>query len=173
MATRATTLALILTTVSLAAPAMAQQGQPQGGERLYKAHAERSADHKRGGKFSHRAAGRMMQLFEQYDANDDGSLTQEELTEGRNAQLGSFDADSSGGLTLEEYQNLWLDAMRERMVDQFQSHDDDGDGIVTAEEFGERFEGLVARLDRNGDGALNREDMRRGPMRGGAEEPAE
>ena len=46
--------------------------------------------------------------------------------------------------------------MRERMVDQFQAHDDDGDGMVTAEEFGERFDRIMSRLDDNDDGAGDR-----------------
>ncbi len=172
MTTRATTLAIILTTVSLALPSYAQQAPREGGERLMKAHAERGGHHRGAGR---RGMERMMQLFENYDANEDGSLTQAEIDEARAAQLTTFDADGSGGLSLDEYQALWLDAMRERMVDQFQSHDDDGDGIVTAEEFGERFSRIVERMDRNGDDALSREDMRRGErgQRGGSQPPAE
>ena len=55
-------------------------------------------------------------------------------------RLAEFDADNDGSLTLEEYQALWLDAMRERMVDRFQAHDDDGDAIVTVEEFVESLQ---------------------------------
>ena len=52
--------------------------------------------------------------------------------------------------------------MRERVVDAFQDHDDDGNGQVTAEEFNERYAGLVERFDRNGDGQLNQDDRGRG-----------
>ena len=103
---------------------------------------------------------RMMHMLELYDANDDGKLTQAEIDGGRNERLAKFDTDSDQRLTLEEYQALWMDAMRERMVDRFQHLDDDGDAVVTLEEFTEPFANVVERRDRNGDGALSRDDFR-------------
>ena len=103
-------------------------------------------------------------LFEAFDANQDGTLTQAEVDQARQAKLAEFDADGDGSLDLEEYQALWLDAMRERMVDQFQDHDDDGDGLVTVEEFGERFSGIVVRLDDDGDGEVTMEELRERAM---------
>jgi Ca2+-binding EF-hand superfamily protein len=100
-------------------------------------------------------------LFDSFDANGDGRLTQAEIVEVRQSRLEEFDADGDGSLTLEEYQALWLDAMRERMVDRFQAHDDDGDGLVTVEEFSEPFDRMVTRLDQNGDGELTMDEVRR------------
>ena len=71
-------------------------------------------------------------LFESFDVNDDGILTQTEIEEVRQSRLTEFDANGDGSLSLEEYQALWMEAMRERMVDRFQAHDDDGDGLVTS-----------------------------------------
>jgi Ca2+-binding EF-hand superfamily protein len=102
-------------------------------------------------------------LFEQFDTNQDGTVTQVEIDEVRSSRLAAFDQDNNGSLSLEEYQALWLDAMRERMVDQFQAHDDDGDGLVTVEEFGERYGLMVRRLDRNDDGQITQDDLRRRP----------
>ena len=99
-------------------------------------------------------------LFESFDANGDGKLTQAEVDQVRQARLAEFDSDGDGSLTLEEYQALWLDAMRERMVDQFQSHDDDGDGKVTVAEFDEPYSRLIVRLDTNGDGEVTIEELR-------------
>ncbi len=93
-----------------------------------------------------------------YDTNGDGSLTQEEVDAARAARLAEFDTDGTPGLSLAEYQALWLDAVRERMVDDFQRYDNDGDGIVTAEEFGRSSANLVARADHNGDGAIDGAD---------------
>ena len=99
-------------------------------------------------------------IFETFDANADGSLKQAEVDQFRADRLAKFDTNGDGQLTLEEYQALWLDAMRERMVDAFQRLDDDGDAVVTREEFLEPFAQLVQRLDRNADGTVTQEEMR-------------
>jgi Ca2+-binding EF-hand superfamily protein len=113
-----------------------------------------------GGWGRHHHGGAFEGLFETFDADQDGRLTQAEIDQARQAKLTEFDRDGDGSLTLEEYQALWLDAMRERMVDRFQAHDDDGDGMVTAEEFGERYDRIVSRFDDNGDGAVTRDEIR-------------
>lgn len=111
-----------------------------------------------------------MRFFEQFDANQDGRITQAEVDEVRRSRLSEFDQNGDGSLTLEEYQALWLDAMRERMVDRFQAHDDDGDGVVTAEEFGEPFDRMVGRLDADDDGEVTLDEMRQRGERGGDRE---
>ncbi len=95
-----------------------------------------------------------------FDANEDGKLSQEEIDTGRANQLKKFDKDGDGVLNIGEYEALWLDVMRERMVDRFQGHDSDGDGKVTTEEFGERFSNMIKFMDSNGDGVLDESDMR-------------
>ena len=123
-------------------------------------HGDRGAHHQRGAGGDMRR-GAMHGLMERYDTNGDRALTQEELDAARSAQFSEFDTDGDGTLTLAEYQGLWLDAMREQMVDRFQAHDDDGSGTVTAEEFNAAFDGFVARADRNGDGQIDADDRRR------------
>ena len=100
-------------------------------------------------------------LFEQFDSNQDGLITQAEIDQLLADRVAAFDQDNDGSLNLEEYQALWLDAMRERMVDRFQAHDDDGDAIVTVDEFVESYSGIVRRVDRNDDGQITRDDLRR------------
>ena len=103
-----------------------------------------------------------------WDQDEDDKITQAEIDEVRANRLAEFDGDGNGMLSLQEYEALWLDAMRERMVDRFQSHDDDGDGQVTGEEFSEQTSRMVIRRDRNSDGAISLEDTRRadrGPHR--------
>ena len=51
-------------------------------------------------------------LIDQFDTNKDGKLTQAEIDAARQERLAEFDADKNGALSLEEYQALWLDAMR-------------------------------------------------------------
>lgn len=105
--------------------------------------------------------GGMHDMMLGFDADGDGKLSQEEIDQGRANQLKKFDKDGDGTLNLAEYEALWLDVMRERMVDRFQGHDADGDGKVTAEEFGKRFANMVKYMDSNGDGVLDASDMRR------------
>ena len=99
-------------------------------------------------------------MFETFDANEDDRITQAEIDAFRKGQFDEHDANNDGKLTLQEYQNLWLSVMRERMVDAFQRHDDDGNAEVSLEEFSERFSRMVRRLDNDGDGAITRDDLR-------------
>ena len=99
-------------------------------------------------------------LLESFDSNNDGQLTQAEVDQARRDRLAQFDTDKDGKLTLQEYQALWLDAMHRRMVAQFQSLDDDGDAVVTTEEFIAPFGKVIRRLDRNDDGAITRDEFR-------------
>ena len=102
--------------------------------------------------------GMMLQLFEEVDADGDGAVTQAEIDAYRTAQVGGADADGDGSLALEEFQTLWLERMRPRMVDAFQNLDEDGDGQITEAELDSRVDRMVARLDRDGDGALTLQD---------------
>jgi Ca2+-binding EF-hand superfamily protein len=100
-------------------------------------------------------------FLERLDGNTDGKVTQAEIDQIRQDRLAEFDENGDGSLSLEEYQALWLSVVRERMVDRFQALDDDGDAIVTVEEYVEPFSRMVSRLDRNDDGELTSDDMRR------------
>ena len=121
-----------------------------------------------GGEYGKHHGGqrRAMRMFQSFDADDDGRLTQEEIDRGRSERFTRFDGNGDGRLDLQEFEALWLDGMRERMVDRFQNLDADGDAVVTAEEFSEPFARMVRFMDRNGDGVLSIEDRgRRGPGR--------
>jgi EF hand len=105
--------------------------------------------------------GNVMGMMERYDTNRDGALSQEEIDTNRTQWHGEFDADKTGDLTLAEFEALWLRARREMMVREFQEFDRDGDGKVTLDEYKAPLNAMVSRLDRNGDGLLNRDDRRR------------
>ena len=143
--------------------------------------ADRRGDHRHGGEYapgafqeqqsfrgepgkSHGHHGwhrRGEHLLESFDSNNDGRLTQAEVDQERRARFAQFDTDKDSKLTLQEYEALWLDAMRRHMVDRFQGLDDDGDAMVTTEEFIAPFGKVVHRLDRNDDGELTRDEFRR------------
>ncbi len=118
------------------------------------------------GGFGHHGGhggGQGLRMLERLDADGDGAVTQEEIDTVLAGSLAEFDASGDQSLTLDEFQGLWLDHMRERMVDHFQALDADGDGLVTEEELDRPFGNLVDRMDRNGDGQLSLDDH---PRRG-------
>ncbi|WP_282609892.1 EF-hand domain-containing protein [Pelagibius sp. Alg239-R121] len=109
----------------------------------------------------------MRRMMEQFDANEDRSLTQAEIDQGRAEQLAKFDSDKDGKLSLQEFEALWLEMSRSRMVDRFQNLDEDGDAEVTSGEYLEPFANMVERHDRNGDGTLSKDDRRKKAWRSG------
>lgn len=110
-------------------------------------------------------------MFEMFDSNGDGSITMEEARGAQAERLASFDTDGSGDLSLAEFEALFLEMSRPRMVDGFQRLDADGDGIVTVEEFNAPVERLARHM--GDDGTLDRDDMgqRGGKARHGGERP--
>ena len=97
----------------------------------------------------------MKRILERFDTNSDGKLTQDEISQAQTTRLKQFDTDSDGQLSLEEFQALWVQEKRNRMVDRFQKLYDDGDAVVTEAEFLAPFEGV----DRDGDGEITPKEM--------------
>ena len=106
---------------------------------------------------------RIRDFAERYDTNKDGQISQQEIDQNRTAWHIEFDVDKDLGLTLQEFERLWLKARHVRMVREFQLFDRDGDGKVTVEEYKRPLAEIVERRDRNGDGVLSKEDR---PRRG-------
>lgn len=98
------------------------------------------------------------QMFTQIDTDQDGRITQAEIDTFRAAKVGTADASGDGALSLDEFDTLYRELTRTRMVRAFQSLDADGDGVITAAEMDTRFGSLVDRMDRDGDGALSVQD---------------
>jgi hypothetical protein len=155
----AASIAALVSSVALAGIGFAEKREHRGESDCF----ERSSHHVRGGEHPGRHGGRHHdeRLFESFDRNEDGKVTQAEVDQTRRERVTQFDADKDGKLTLQEYQALWLDAMRNRMVDRFQSLDDNGDAVVTSEEFIAPFSKVVSRRDRDDNGELTRDDMRK------------
>ncbi len=101
-----------------------------------------------------------MMMMERYDANKDGKLTQDEINSNRDAWLKEFDANNDGKLSLDEFKQLYLKARAERIVREFQQFDRDGDAQLTLDEYQRPLADIVERMDRNGDGAISKDDRR-------------
>lgn len=121
----------------------------------------------RGGHRHHRAFGgkggseMFHTLFTEVDADNDRSVTQAEVDSYRSTKMGEADTSGDSALSIDEFDTLYREFTRSRMVDTFQDFDADGDGVVSAEELDVRFDDIVERMDRDGDGALTLQDRGR------------
>jgi EF hand len=101
------------------------------------------------------------------DADKNGSVTQAEMDTFRTAKVAAADTSKDGAINLDEFSVAYNELMRARMVDAFQNFDDDGNGSITVPELDARFGSIVAKMDRNGDGALSKDDRPQHDGKGG------
>lgn len=112
--------------------------------------------HHMAGHHGHKIA----RVLQRFDTDENGALTQKEFDDARAKLFADHDANSDSKLTLKEFETLWLDVMRQRMVRGFQRLDKDGDGEISNKEYTKPFSNLVERMDRNEDGVLDYKDRR-------------
>lgn len=93
------------------------------------------------------------------DADQDGKITEEEFMSGHGARFEALDANNDGTISFEELKAWRQPRNEQRMQAMFRRGDTNGDGVISREEFngtGElRFEGL----DANKDGALTEDEI--------------
>jgi len=109
----------------------------------------------------HWSGGPATMLMEQVDVNQDDKLTQTEIDEAIRSRLASADIDGDGGLNLEEFQPILVEIMRPKIVDGFQFLDADGDAVITLEEIDRPVNRVVSRLDRNDDGEITSDELKK------------
>ena len=100
-------------------------------------------------------------LMEQLDANQDDKLTKVEIDEAIRSRIASADVDGDGKLNLDEFQPILVDIMRPKIVDGFQFLDANGDAVITLDEIDRPMSRIVSRLDRNDDGELTSDELRK------------
>ncbi|MDZ4391525.1 calcium-binding protein [Cypionkella sp.] len=108
----------LIASLGFAAPVSAQQGMMDG----------------RDGMMGGMMSGMNSYAMRTFDANEDGILTPEEMTAGMQAEIKTYDTDTSGSLSLVEFEAMHAAHTRTMMVRAFQMHDEDGDGQVTEAE---------------------------------------
>ena len=113
----------VLTGFGLAAPVVAQQGMMDG-----------QAGMMGGSMMDGMMSGMNSHVMRTFDANKDGTLTPEEMSAGMQAEVKTYDTDTSGTLSLAEFEVMHAAHTRTMMVRAFQMHDEDGDGQVTEAE---------------------------------------
>lgn len=106
-------------------------------------------------------------IFEEFDLNNDGQITLEEMTNHREARFTQADTDGDGSLSRDEMiaaGQTRVEAGVDRMIERI---DSDGDGAVSLAEMEaaghERRESRQARMfdriDADGDGAISAEEF--------------
>jgi len=127
--------------IVLAAAAMAADAPRWGGGR--------SADGAASGP--HMVAGRM---FAKIDANHDGKVTRAEADAFMKARAAEIDANHDGKVSVDEIKAFIQKQRDERLAERLARMDDNGDGTVTVDEFAAAGTWRLARLDRDGSGAI-------------------
>ena len=109
---------------------------------------------------------RRMGRWQRLDANDDGAIDQQEFVTVQ--RLKEADSDGDGTLTTDELIAMIEKQRVERMANRLTRRlDVDGDGKVTLAEVEKQKTERFALLDRNDDGKLERDELRRGGRDGG------
>jgi hypothetical protein len=104
--------------------------------------------------------GHGMRMMERFDNDGDGKVTAEEMVAVRDKAMANYDANKDGNLSIDEFQGLWLEHMRPRMVRHFQRLDADGDAKLTQVEMKKIMQRIMSRMDRDNDGAISKDDRR-------------
>lgn len=107
--------------------------------------------------------GMLLEMFDAIDTDSDGKLSMDELAAHRLAEFTAADTNSDGALDATEmaahHQARMEAMMAERAAHMIENRDNDGNGTLSADEFGEGpGQEHFARIDTDNDGAISKEE---------------
>lgn len=146
--------AAVIVTVGAVGISNAQRGIHEAGFRMN--HASFGGHGRHGNR-----AMMMSKIITKFDVDGNGAISKAEMDSVRKSEIAKNDTNGDGKLDLNEFQTLWADLMRDMMVDHFQKLDDDGDAVVTEAEIARPMNLMMSFLDRNDDGNLSKDELRR------------
>ena len=111
--------------------------------------------------------GMMLEMFDAIDTDSDGKLSLAELAAHRLAEFTAADTNSDGALDAAEMEAHHAAKMAAMMAEHaarmIENKDNDGNGTLSADEFGEGpGEEHFARLDSDNDGMISKEEAESG-----------
>lgn len=114
---------------------------------------------------------RMPPMFGMFDENKDGKLSKDEVHKGVDKMFTDIDTNKDGQITKEEMQahhKAMHDQMHSKMQERWKAADKDGDGALSRAEVDGAGMKMLSRdfdkLDKNKDGKLTPDEIRRMPM---------
>lgn len=98
-------------------------------------------------------------MFANHDANQDGTITRDEMLQGPGGFLLGADTDKDGRVSREEMKARILQQVETRLEQKMQRMDRDGDGYVDMDQATNWRLQRFNHLDRNQDGKLTRDEL--------------
>ncbi len=99
-------------------------------------------------------------LFNKFDGNEDGQITETEYMAFIDERFVKMDTDKNGTITKEDlYNSRFYTFLPELAEAVFRDSDTDGDGLITKDEMIKAEEIRFAQMDLNGDGLLTKKEF--------------
>jgi Ca2+-binding EF-hand superfamily protein len=102
-------------------------------------------------------------MLQRLDLNRDGAISADEAGAVRTVRFLRWDTDGDGVITEAEMLAAAQERIARRIAKKFARMDRNGDGRVERAEFDDRGAARFARLDTDGDGRVSREEIRARP----------